>query len=205
VLFGIPVGTPEEYRNSAVSLGRAPSQHYDKTHLVPFGEFPPPFLSGFMRLLDIPMAGFSPGASDQPPLQLAGQRILMSICYEDLFARDWLSRVPESTLLVNIANTAWFGRSLAQAQRLQISQMRARETGRMMLLAANTGMTAAISPEGEIKAQLPPFAAAALVTQAQGYVGITPYVRLGDWPVWGFCLLILAGLWLYGAKRETLS
>jgi apolipoprotein N-acyltransferase len=192
LLFGIPLGTPERYKNSAVSLGISPSQHYDKVHLVPFGEFPPPLFATFMRLLDIPMSSFSPGAPGQAPLSLAGQRLLVGICYEDLFARDWLARVPDSTMLVNIANTAWFGRSLAQAQHLQISQMRARETGRTMLVAANTGMTAEIGPQGQVKAQLPPFAAGALTVEAQGYTGVTPYVRLGDWPVWALCLAILA-------------
>jgi apolipoprotein N-acyltransferase len=83
-------------------------------------------------------------------------------------------------LLVNLSNTAWFGDSLAQPQHLQIARMRALETGRPILRATNTGMTAALAPDGSVTAVLPPFVADALTVSVRGYAGSTPFVRVGN-------------------------
>lgn len=181
LLLGVPTGEGEAYWNSAVSFGSSPSQQYSKTHLVPFGEFIPPGFAWFLQLARIPMSNFSPGPEAQPPLALAGQQVAVNICYEDLFGRELLSAVPEATLLANLSNTAWFGRSLAQPQHLQIARLRALETGRPMLRATNTGMTAVVGPDGRLLGSLEPFRTAVLEMQVQGYGGLTPYVRLGDW------------------------
>jgi len=161
--------------------GPAPTlQSYAKRHLVPFGEYIPPGFDWFFKLVHIPMADFSAGPRDQPTLTLAGQRIAPNICYEDLFGEEIIRALPEATLLVNLSNTAWFGDSLAQPQHLQIARMRAMETGRMMLRATNTGITAAIAPDGRVLAQLPAFTTGALRIEAQGFTGMTPYVRWGN-------------------------
>jgi apolipoprotein N-acyltransferase len=155
-------------------------QTYAKRHLVPFGEYIPPGFDWFFKLVHIPMADFSAGPREQPPLIIAGQQIAANICYEDLFGEEIIQSLPQATLLVNLSNTAWFGDSLAQPQHLQIARMRAMETGRMMLRATNTGITAAIAPDGRVVAQLPAFTAGALRVEAQGFTGITPYVRWGN-------------------------
>jgi apolipoprotein N-acyltransferase len=84
-------------------------------------------------------------------------------------------------LLVNVSNVAWFGDSLAPRQHLQIARMRTLETGRMLLAATNSGMTAAIATDARVIAELPQFAEGKLEVSAQGYQGVTPYVRFGDW------------------------
>jgi len=155
-------------------------QSYAKRHLVPFGEYVPPGFGWFFALVHIPMTDFSAGPPRQRPLEIAGQRVAPNICYEDLFGNEIIAALPEATLLVNLSNTAWFGHSLAQPQHLQISRMRALETGRMMLRATNTGITAAIAPDGRVVGSLPPFTRGALVVEAQGFTGVTPYVRWGD-------------------------
>ena len=155
-------------------------QTYAKRHLVPFGEYIPPGFAWFFDLVRIPMADFSAGPPVQPPLSIAGQRIAPNICYEDLFGEEIIRALPAATLLINLSNTAWFGDSLAQPQHLQISRMRALETGRMMLRATNTGITAAIAPDGRVLGTLPPFTAGALHIEAQGFSGITPFVRWGN-------------------------
>ena len=171
----------DEYLNAAVALtpGAAPAA-YAKSHLVPFGEFMPPGFSWFLALMRIAMSDFSPGASWQEPLALAGQRIAPNICYEDLFGEEIIRALPQATLLVNLSNTAWFGNSLAQPQHLQVAQLRALESGRMMLRATNTGMTAVLRTDGSVQAVLPPFSRAVLTAQVQGYTGATPYVRWGN-------------------------
>jgi apolipoprotein N-acyltransferase len=129
------------------------------------------------------MSNFTAGTRVQAPLLFDGQKIMPNICYEDLFGEELISGAAEATLLINLSNTAWFGDSLAQPQHLQIAQMRALETGRMMLRATNTGMTAAINPDGSVKAVLPAFTRAGLTVEAQGHAGLTPYMHYGNWGV----------------------
>lgn len=204
LLLGVPTGTEAAYWNSAVSFGVSPSQYYSKAHLVPFGEFIPPGFAWFLRLARIPMSNFSPGPASQPPLALAGQRLAVNICYEDVFGRELLPALPAATLFVNMSNTAWFGRSLAQPQHLQIARLRALETGRPMLRATNTGMTAVVAPDGQVTALLPPFTTGVLTAHLYGYGGLTPYARVGD--AAALCLALVAlGLALLtprGAKSK---
>ena len=169
-------------------------QSYRKTHLVPFGEFIPlrPVLGWIVGVLAIPLQDFSRGTADPQPLAVAGQRAAINICYEDAFGEEIVRQLPDATLLVNASNVAWFGRSIAPAQHLQISQARALETGRYMLRATNTGMTGVVNERGEIVEVAPQFTTAAVTRRVQGYSGATPYVRVGNAPVITLCLALLA-------------
>ncbi len=190
LIVGVPLRDGAgRYYNSAISLGASPSQRYDKIHLVPFGEFIPPGFGWVLSILKIPLADFSRGSTAQAPLALAGQKIAVDICYEDAFGEEIIRPLPQATLLVNVSNVAWFGDSLAPHQHLQISQLRALETGRDMLRATNTGMTAIIDHHGHVVAALPAFTQGTLSGSAQGRSGATPYVRWGNAP-----LLLLATL-----------
>ena len=182
VLLGVAVGTRDGgYTNGAVALSPdLKPQAYAKRHLVPFGEYPPPGFAWFFRYARIPMSDFTAGPPAQPPLEVAGQRIAANICYEDIFGEELLPSLPQATLLVNLSNTAWFGDSLAQPQHLQIARLRAIETGRTMLRATNTGMTAMVTPDGSVAAALPPFTTGGLRVDAQGRSGLTPYARWGN-------------------------
>lgn len=203
-LLGGAVRTPEGgYLNAAIALPRDTAQAdgaYAKHHLVPFGEFSPPGFAWFFRALRIPMADFTSGAKGQRPLMMAGARIAPNICYEDLFGEELLPalRGPEgATLLVNLSNTAWFGDSLAQPQHLQIGRMRALETGRVMLRATNSGMTAMIYPNGMVGALLAPFTTGVLSVDAQPHSGLTPYGRWGNALILAIALVIVV---YYGRK-----
>lgn len=166
--------------NAALSVGVSPSQFYAKRHLVPFGEYSPPLFGWFYEIADIPMSDQTPGPREQPPLRLGGQRIAVNICYEDLFGHELLDSLPEATLMLNLSNLAWYGRSLAQPQHLQIARVRALETGRPMLRSTNTGMTALVQPDGSVAGVLPQFEGGALQLDVRGYQGMTPYARWGD-------------------------
>lgn len=192
VLIGAAVGVGANgYANGAVMLTpQLEDTVYFKHHLVPFGEFVPTGFQWFLDLMHIPMSNFTAGNSVQEALLFDGQKIMPNICYEDLFGEELIRGAAEATLLINLSNTAWFGDSLAQPQHLQIAQMRALETGRMMLRATNTGMTAAVNPDGSIAAVLPAFTRAALKVEAQGHAGMTPYMRYGNWGI----LLLMAVL-----------
>jgi apolipoprotein N-acyltransferase len=201
LLLGVPFRSGRAYYNSALSLGVSPRQIYHKVHLVPFGEFVPPGFRWTLDILSIPLSDFSRGAPDQPPLALAGQRVAVNICYEDVFGAEIARSLPEATLLVNMSNVAWFGDSLAPAQHLQIARLRALETGRMHLTATNTGITAAIDRDGRVLARLEQFTQGRLEIAAQGYSGATPYVRLRDWPVVVLCIFIFT-LFTVRARRS---
>ncbi|MFP5466565.1 MAG: apolipoprotein N-acyltransferase [Gammaproteobacteria bacterium] len=210
-LLGLPLGSFEHgYTNSAwgitpdMARGREgfPGDRfyrYDKHHLVPFGEFIPPFLRWFTDLMHIPLGDFSRGAIVQRPWDWAGQRIAPNICYEDLFGEElaagFVDAVSAPTVLVNLSNIGWFGDSVAIDQHLQISRLRALELGRPMVRATNTGATAVINHRGEISAALPRMVRDRLEADVEGRDGLTPYARWasrwGLMPLWGLCLSVV--------------
>lgn len=195
LLLGVPEREPNgAYYNSAISIGNSPQQVYRKSHLVPFGEFIPlrPVLAWIVNILAIPLQDFARGAIDQQPLNIAGQRVAVNICYEDVFGEEIIRQLPQATMLVNISNVAWFGRSIAPEQHMQISQARALETGRYMLRATNTGMTAVIDQRGRVIKVAPQFTTAVVEHEVPGYQGATPYVRWGNAVALALIALLLA-------------
>jgi len=200
LVIGVPVQDNGKFYNAAVSIGVEDSQQYRKAHLVPFGEYMPlrgP-LAWFYANLVIPMSDFASGDPLQPNIKLNGQSLGISICYEDAFARDVHRTLPDATLLVNISNDAWFGKSAAAEQHLQLSQMRAIEFARPMLRANNTGVTAVIDEKGRVTQRLEPFTEGILETTVQGRKGSTPYAAWGDLPI---LLICLAGLGIGAGRR----
>jgi apolipoprotein N-acyltransferase len=196
LVFGVFLEQPAgAYFNSAVGIapGDLPPARYSKRHLVPFGEFIPPGFRWFVDLMKMPIGDQQRGAAVQPPMELAGQRVAVNICYEDLFGEviidAWKGDAPP-TILLNMSNLAWFQDSLALPQHLQISRMRVLETQHPMLRATNTGATAIIDANGRVAGALPFLAAAALTGQVQGMQGTTPFIRWGNGPAVGLALLI---------------
>ena len=198
ILIGVPERLQSgEYFNSVISLGSSPQQGYRKNHLVPFGEFIPlrPLLGWIVSVLAIPLQDFSRGELDRGPLDIAGQRVAINICYEDVFGDEIIRQLPEATMLINASNVAWFGKSIAPAQHVQISQMRALETGRYMLRATNTGVTAVIDTHGQIVKAAEGFTTATVTHTVPGYRGGTLFVLWGNYAA----LLLAVSLWLIAA------
>ena len=184
------------YYNSVIGVGSGEGA-YRKRHLVPFGEFLPfpALFQWFIDRFQIPMSSFSRGSATQPPLTVAGQEVGVTVCYEDAFGAEVIQSLPQATLLVNVSEDAWFGDSLGPHQRLQMARMRALETARPMLRAANTGPSAIIDHHGRLQARSPQFKKTVLTGSVQRTRGATPYVRFGDWPVVALVMaLILAGV-----------
>ncbi|HEX4326910.1 MAG TPA: apolipoprotein N-acyltransferase [Burkholderiales bacterium] len=201
LIVGVPRAEPgARYFNSVISLGLDPVQSYDKRHLVPFGEFIPYGFRWFVAMMEIPLGDFERGSPRPQPMLLSNRWVALNVCYEDLFGEEIIRQLPRANLLVNISNIAWFGDSLAVPQHLQISRMRALETGRPMLRATNTGATAAIDEQGRVIALLPYFTEGALSATVQARSGATPYVRWGNWPAVSFCAFVLA-LCAWRARR----
>ncbi|HFE32444.1 MAG TPA: apolipoprotein N-acyltransferase [Gammaproteobacteria bacterium] len=198
LMLGLPVrpaSAPDTYYNSVVAVTNPP-QIYNKHHLVPFGEYIPLkwLLGSLLDILQVPMADFSRGAAVQPPLEVAGQKIAVSICYEDAFGEEVIRALPAATLLVNVSNDAWFGDSLAPHQHLQMARMRSLETARPMFRATNNGISALIDHRGRVTARSPQFEVFVLSGSLQPRSGATPYVLGGNYPLLALLLssLLLA-------------
>jgi apolipoprotein N-acyltransferase len=151
----------------------------------------PKFVRNWMRLMSLPNSDFAAGSDAQAPLEVAGQVLAPTICYEDSYGVEQLALVRRSSLLVNVSNDAWFGDSTAPHQHLDISRMRALESGRAMLRATNDGVTALIGHDGQLIATLPQFKPGVLAGRLQPRSGLTPYTRVGNAPV---LVLIALGL-----------
>lgn len=193
LLTGIPVvqqnGSREDWYNAVIDQeGRV---RYAKHHLVPFGEYIPRGFAWFVAAMNMPLGEFARGQLAQTPFYVRDQRIGINICYEDWFGAEIaaaLRRDDAPTMLLNVSNIAWFGRSIALPQHLLASRLRALETGRPVMRGTNTGVTAVIAPDGSVLQRLAPFTRATLHTQVQGYAGTTPYLKWGEW---GFVVLLL--------------
>ncbi len=206
ILIGSFVHNNGSYYNSVFSTGSSQEQYYHKHHLVVLGEFIPlrPLLGWFINVvLNIPMGDLGRGDEVQAPLEVAGQRIAVDICYEDVFGEEIIRSLPQATMLVNFTNDAWYGESHAAEQHNQISQFRAMETGRMMLRATNTGVTSIIDRDGRVVEQLPQHEEGVLEGMVQGYQGLTPYARWGNAAVLLLMIAMLAYAWVRRAQNKS--
>ncbi len=210
-LLGIPMGDDAVgYTNSVLGMSaatQAQPYRYDKHHLVPFGEFIPPFFKWFTAMMNIPLGDFNRGAIGQPSFAWAGQRIAPNICYEDLFGEElgarFIDPAQAPTVFVNFSNIGWFGNTVAIDQHLHISRMRALEFERPMVRATNTGATAIIDHRGVVTHQLERHTRGVLQGEvhgrgldAQSGWAVTPYAwwvsRWGLWPLWLFGAAVVA-------------
>jgi apolipoprotein N-acyltransferase len=207
-LVGIPMGNNAAgFSNSvlgfkASALALSAPYVYNKHHLVPFGEFIPPFAQWFIDLMKMPLGSFKRGGLDQAPFEWQGERLGLNICYEDLFGEELAQRFANPamapTVLVNLTNIAWFGNTAAIDQHLNIARLRSLELARSSIRATNTGATVIIDAQGKVTHALERHTRGALVGQVQGNSEITPFAwwvaRFWLWPLWvvGVSMLLFA-------------
>ncbi len=133
---------------------------YDKVHLVPFGEYVPELLDALIRAVGLRQfvqvpGGFTP-SDRRRPLDVPGlPPVAASICYEAIFPGEVLPEGPRASLLLNVTNDAWFGKTPGPHQHFAQARLRAVEEGLPLVRAANTGISAVIDPYGRIVASLP--------------------------------------------------
>ena len=190
--------------NSVMLVAGDRRQSYRKRHLVPFGEyFPvPPKVREWMRMMSLPHNDLTAGDDVQPLLEAAnGEKLALAICYEDAYGAEQLYALPSASILINVSNDAWFGDSIAPHQHLEIARMRSLEVGRAAIRATNTGVSAFISHTGKILDSGAQFEAVTMTMEVQPRQGSTPYVRMGNWPILGLCLLIVAGFQVRSGVR----
>lgn len=211
ILLGSPsyreTGDGIRYGNSAflVSPEGEITGKYDKVHLVPFGEYVPlEGLFSFMEKLVAGVGDFVPGEG-WVPVEASGKPLGVLICYEGIFpgiSRAY--RTAGARLLVNITNDGWYGTSSAPYQHLASALFRAVENRVFLVRAANTGISAIISPTGEVVAKTGLFERTGL----RGDVGLvdmgSPYSRYGDIFVY-FCFVFSAIIFIYSLRRKRLN
>ncbi len=177
------------FLNSAQAVGFG-SHRYDKTHLVPFGEYLPFYqtLGPILDNLKLPTPTTIPGKSNQIPLTLKHWQAAVMICYEIAFPMLTLHAAQDSDVLITISNDTWFGNSIGPQQHFQIARTRAIETGRYLLRATNNGITGFIAPDGRVLAKAPQFTATTLTHTIPGMQGRTPLM------IYGHLSILLAAL-----------
>ena len=132
---------------------------YDKTFLVPFGEYLP--LGGLLKSLNIfnnsygLIDGFSSGTGLEIIKNSGLPNFLPLICYEALFSNEILGKVKEAKWMLNITNDAWFGNAGGPKQHLNIARMRALENNIPLIRVSNNGISAKISQNGMIEKFIP--------------------------------------------------
>jgi apolipoprotein N-acyltransferase len=191
-----PRGPAVDYFNRAYLLGPGGSVlgHYDKAHLVPFGEYVPfkaylPFLGKIVEHV----GDFAAGPTGRV-LEWRGHRLGVQICYEIIFPR--LSRLLVQNgagLLITITNDAWYGTTAGPYQHFSLAALRAVETRRTLVRAANTGISGFIDPVGRV---LDPTAlmAEAVVTRPVPLLEVESfYARHGDLFAAGCLAIGIAG------------
>ena len=173
-----------------------------KHHLVPFGEYVPSWLPWLHKL--VPDIGDFRPASDSGVLQQGTNHIGSLICYESIFPEEARQRVQAgANVLAIITNDAWYDHSPAAWQHLQAAQMRAIETGRYVLRAANTGIYAIIAPDGHITATAPWWTTTAVTGTYRTSSRTTIYQTYGDGPALfaASSIMIIWMLIAYGQRR----
>jgi apolipoprotein N-acyltransferase len=171
---------------------------YGKRHLVPFSEYTP-FLEYLRWMEDFIMLPYSNVApwKGKVNLQVAGQPMRMSVCYEDAYGEEMIDGLPEATMLVNVSNDGWFTGSIEPAQHAQLARFRALETGRYLLRATNNGVSAIVNEKGKIVTTGPQYEAVVVEEFAQPMQGSTPYIRWGNWflmPLLAITLIVVGWL-----------
>ena len=219
-LVGRPLGDFERgYTNSVSGLspasaaGVAAEYRYDKWHLVPFGEFIPTGFRWFTEMMNIPLGDFARGVLNPPSFAVKGQRVAPNICYEDLYGEELARRFVDPslapTVMANVSNIGWFGKSIAVDQHLNISRLRTLEFQLPMLRATNTGATAIIDHRAVVTAALAPHTQGVLLGTVQGRQGVTPFAwwaaRAGLWPLVALALTVVAACLLLQTRRPAFS
>ncbi len=195
-------------RTSAFVTGRdlAVSGRYDKVRLMPFGEYVPwPLSLAFDKLVTADGV-LTPGATPRAiPLEpLGGAKVGVTICWDGLFPEVARALVKDGAVqLYNLTNDAWYGRTSQPWQHLAAYALRATETGRPVVRAANSGVSGWFDARGRFHGGTEPFTSTALIAAVPTSSELTPYVRFGEWVALPCLVLtaLLSLLLLLGRSR----
>lgn len=199
LISGILYRDGDRTHNSVMNL--ATGSRYDKRKLVPFGEYVPleSVLRGLIEFFNMPTSFITAGADRQPLIRVGELQIATAICYEIVYQDLVASAARDANLLLTVSNDAWFGTSAGPHQHFQIARLRARETGKPLIRATGTGISALIDHRGRVVADIPQFHQQTLSGELTARSGATPFARSGSWPVLVLCI----GLLIAAARRPA--
>jgi apolipoprotein N-acyltransferase len=187
---------PGIYKSSVlIGPGGPTGDRYDKMRLVPFGEYVPArSLLGWATSVGEAAGEDRRQGSEQVVMDAGnGLRIGPMVCFESAFP-DMSRHLAEdgADVLLAQSSTSTFQQSWAPAQHASLGALRAAETGRPMVHATLTGVSAVYGPGGErVGPRLGTDTAAARVYEVPLAHGTTPYVRFGDWPLYGAPMVLV--------------
>jgi apolipoprotein N-acyltransferase len=183
---------------------------YDKIHLVPFGEYEPfPLIHEVVNRVSEEVGGFRKGQTYGVGALPGGYSLGVFICYEAIYPGEVRRFAADgATLLVNISNDGWFGRSAAARQHLLMARVRAVENRRWLLRVTNNGYTASVDPYGRIYEPLPTDVRASADLPYDFRTDRTIYTRYGDWFAW-LCvavsaILLASTFWKGNVSRDSI-
>ena len=184
--------------------GEGFAERYQKTHLVPFGEFVPArrLIGGLPALAQVPRDAIT---ADEPTIfDVAGGQVAPVISFEADFGSLVRGRIAAGgRLLVVATNTSTWGDSWASRQHVAMSQVRAAENGVYVAHGALTGISAFIDPEGRVVQDSSLWVPAVLIQEVRFAETITLYARYGDWMPW-FALAALV-VWSFVTRRRKVA
>jgi apolipoprotein N-acyltransferase len=206
LLFGAIVQTQAQGErrvyNSAVladGVGRIVGT-YDKTVLVPFGEYIP-FGDVFPQFYSwSPYSGRFWKGENVSPLVLNGRSLSVNICYEDIFpghVRLLMQGGPEQRIpeaMFNITNDSWYGDTVQPMEHLVLASFRSIEHRRPLVRSTNTGISAIVDPVGRIDRRTAQWTRASLAGKVPLMQGRTVYGVMGDWLGWACASIVLYGV-----------
>ncbi len=200
-----PNGEPRSWNSFLALDDRGRIQNtYDKSHLVPFGEYLP--FRGILSAMGIEkitagLGDYSAGPG-RTTLQVTGAPPFSPlICYEVIFPAEVASAHPRPAWLLNVTNDAWYGKSTGPHQHFAMAQVRAVEEGLPLVRAANTGISAIIDPYGRKIAQLGLGEGGVLDAPLPRALGSIPlYARWGDWACTPILLIFALFMRIYRKK-----
>jgi apolipoprotein N-acyltransferase len=191
-----PGGSPGYNSVLAINSDGEVVASYDKSHLVPFGEYLP--FAGFWRLFGIQQfvpgtAGWAAGDGNRLVSAPGLPAFIALICYEAIFPGALGADPAEAGFILNISNDEWFDGSIGPAQHAHHALLRAVESGLPLLRATNSGVTFAADPLGRVTAQLAPLEPGRLdLTPDAPLDGGTIFARFGHLPF--FAALLVGAL-----------
>ncbi|MBN9441734.1 MAG: apolipoprotein N-acyltransferase [Bosea sp.] len=174
---------------------------YDKTHLVPFGEYLPPILGtliravGLSQFVSIP-GGFSSGNAHLPLAIKGLPNAAPLICYEAVFPGAVVPRGARPAFFLNVTNDGWFGQTSGPYQHFAQARLRSVEEGLPLVRVANTGISGVVDAYGRVVASLPLGSEGVLDVGLPRPGPLTVYARLGDLVFAGMLVLFLLLAWI---------
>ena len=180
--------------------------YYDKSHLVPFGEYLPlrEYLPDFMRPVTNIVGNLGKGEKYKNIKVNGLPKMGGAICYESIFPSEVLNKKDKPEILLVLVNDGWYGISAGPYQHLVASQMRAIEEGVTVIRSANTGVSAVIASNGEILGEIGLNVAGKVdVILPKELSHNTIYGKFGNIIPLALAVMLLVVAWFLGKRKKA--